>query len=456
MDEDTDSDDSYTTESEEYDLWEADYGEGLEEVLGVHDRFLDESSDNSDEDYIEQAPVEQDEDMGDKDPNSASTKDPETSSTLVGLLQMYGDARCTDPRDKVYALLSLVSHDDVARDYINVDYSKTLLEFVSSLLKVLLCSSPESDTFTTFEKIHCLQQWFSNHIEEADAQSYLQRRAIPHLPAPDDAEEGLLRHLPRLTITHWIYLLDENSSAHLDDVNWCSEQPLKVRWPQYHFGLLVPETVIANSGSRSNTGKLSNQDLAEAVIEGCQSRKQNVVYAFRRWIFPPYEEISNQWEPALIAGNDVLPGDVVASISWPPPAPGVDISTTKETSAYAILRRRKGSKLFDLRSWAKPYRFQETSPLADVAERFPTRLDIGGLHLHPEDVLSLMLLNTVSSSSNWLDLAAVKMARGSYASLAGYELDTMSNWVYRLEAIKKTDVEIWKRDWIDQDWSKAF
>ncbi|TAQ83342.1 hypothetical protein B7494_g8332 [Chlorociboria aeruginascens] len=426
-DADSDNDEPYMTESEDYDPEEADYGEGLEEIIG--DPYdMDESSGGSDAEYFENALAGQDEDKGDKNLSSTTNKNLENRSTLTELLKKYGDAKCTDVRDKVYALLPLASQDDIAREYITVDYSKTLLEFISSVLKVVFYSSPKSNTFTTFEKIHCVQQWFSNHIKETDVQDYLQKRAMSHLPTLVDAEADVFHHLPRLTITHWIYLLDPSSSAYLNDINWYSELPLKVRWPQYHFGMLALETTPETS-SESNTDTRSNQAATKRELEEYRRKEQNVIYAFRRSIFPPYEEITNQWEPTLIAGSDVHSGDVVVSVSWPTPTPTVDINVTKETSSYAILRRRKDSEIFDFCGWAKPYSFGQTGLFVDVEERFPTRLDIGGLYLHLEDMSSFMLLNRISSSSNWLDLAAVKMARGSYASFANYELGAISKWL---------------------------
>ena len=428
----SDRDESYKTESEDYDPEEADYGDGLEEILG--DPYdTDDSTSRFDPNSFENELLGPLEDKGDENPNRVTNKDLENMSTLVGLLRNYGDAKCTDLRDKAYALLPLTSQDDVARRYITVDYNKTLVEFVSSVLKAVFSSSPQSTTFTTFGKIHYVQQWFSNHINETDAQDYLQKQVMPCLLTPINAEAGT-DILPRLTITHWIYLLDSSSSACFEDIDWYSEQPLKIEWHQYHFGILVPETALESSDPNTDTSSI--QTVAKRVLDECRSGERNVIYAFRRSIFPPYEEIVNHWEPVLIAGSDVRSGDVVVSVSWPSPAPTVDINEKRETSAYAILRRKKGSENFDFCGWAKPYWVPHTSFLADVEERFPARKDIGGLYLHTDDLLSFLLLNRASSSSNWSDLAALKTARGSYASLADYDLGVMSKWLERLVPVK--------------------
>jgi hypothetical protein len=74
-----------------------------------------------------------------------SREQPEANSRfhLLSLLRAHGQGKCQDPRDKIYALLSLLPEDDLGRK-ITPDYSRSTFDIFQ---QVVVLSSEQSENF---------------------------------------------------------------------------------------------------------------------------------------------------------------------------------------------------------------------------------------------------------------------------------------------------------------------
>ncbi|ORY16939.1 heterokaryon incompatibility protein-domain-containing protein [Clohesyomyces aquaticus] len=80
---------------------------------------------------------------------------------IPALLATYKDMQSTDPRDKVYALLSLASEEQLEAYKLHVDYSKTPHDIYSHLLQMYIRqATPTRERLETFARLlYCVFGW---------------------------------------------------------------------------------------------------------------------------------------------------------------------------------------------------------------------------------------------------------------------------------------------------------
>lgn len=90
--------------------------------------------------------------------NRTAAVDETGSANLFSLLNKYGFAQCVDPRDKIYALLSLLPKHDMAVQQLKVNYAQSAFELFRQTLT--LCfqgytskSTMNSDEYSRAHKI---------------------------------------------------------------------------------------------------------------------------------------------------------------------------------------------------------------------------------------------------------------------------------------------------------------
>lgn len=111
-------------------------------------------------------------------------------SAIIKLLHQYGDAACHDPRDKVYALLSLVPEHDLARTAFKIDYSLPLFDFFRQSVAVLCQLGPDhsQDIPPLARK---MAVWFNADPAEGAAKAFLCARLSGPLPIETQARFSL-------------------------------------------------------------------------------------------------------------------------------------------------------------------------------------------------------------------------------------------------------------------------
>jgi hypothetical protein len=131
-------------------------------------------------------------------------------SELLNLLQRYGDAKCSDPRDRIYALRSLLPDSDTALTYMTVDYSKTMLEFTRELIIFIIAMHSRHD-MRDFLRI--IPRYFSCYIEKNEAHEFLNARSSMTPLIADDETSRNTKCMAMVTATRFFYLMEEE----LDD-----------------------------------------------------------------------------------------------------------------------------------------------------------------------------------------------------------------------------------------------
>ena len=113
-----------------------------------------------------------------------STEDVVTSD-LFDLLEKYGDSECQDPRDKVYAMLSLLPQDSLARKEIIVSYSQSIFTLFQSL--VALLRTDVSLNKASFDKFILVRDLLD--IECSDRETWELTHSGPFISSRQDAEQ---------------------------------------------------------------------------------------------------------------------------------------------------------------------------------------------------------------------------------------------------------------------------
>ena len=178
----------------------------------------------------------------------------ENSSGLFAALKRHGDARCTDPRDKIYGLLSLLPLDDIARVGVVIDYGKPLLLVYREILSFLFYTTKRFRTGPDI--LNMLEPWFSPQISDDQAREFLVSRT------PLQIQRAPLTILAELPIMAGIYLSDLDHADY--DPSFAPSPQLQCREGVY-FGRLKP-----GSFCKRKTRTVEEQTLEErtAVIMG--------------------------------------------------------------------------------------------------------------------------------------------------------------------------------------------
>lgn len=265
---------------------------------------------------------------------------------IVEEMLRYEDSDCGDPRDRIYALLSLIPDGDPARRLFQVDYNLSPLGFVRHAARGL--SELHRDSDFQPDVLSCIRKivrWF-------DGDSNLMQdiyRLMPH-QSPTSRSDGTM---PKLSV----------------------KEKLTIREPRRHTSDLPSRTLIRSMSddraaylskniSISTSGQLETQedhhdfvaDLAPCLDAAIQYRIVEEANFGRSdddsgFIGDIIYAESTYCQYYLVS-DAVGVGDILASVRWTWSARNPDSS-----QSYAILRREKDpqhAELLRFHSWALP------------------------------------------------------------------------------------------------------
>lgn len=305
----------------------------------------------------------------------------------------YADSPCTNPRDKIFALLSLVPKDDPGRRLVeqNLDYALSALDFIRRTIQILgelHADSAAGDVDMPFW-VRRMLVWFEGdaNLEQEISRFMLLGSSVPSLDAPK----------LEVSIKSWVRLRPAAADSML--LPGFTSRLASASSPGYarRFNLLhhVVDNQWAFLSSRFvvstqvDASPAPGDDfVARPALPGEKAEYKMVekVFEFRAGDF--------DFRYYLVS-VDVTEGDILASVRWsrstyPRSASGVvdrpDVEALPNAGAfsvsYAILRPLKPHQPPQFHSWALPLRLQETETPRyfgnnSQQERFQKALSIG-------------------------------------------------------------------------------
>ncbi|QSZ31941.1 hypothetical protein DSL72_001510 [Monilinia vaccinii-corymbosi] len=105
-----------------------------------------------------------------------------TSGTFVDLVLRYRSAKSSNPRDKIYALLSLLPRDDVIRQNLVIDYGQPTFHLFHAIVRLVYASTDEDvDAGQKHRVLELIREWLAIDEKNPDMDNYLRstRRSPP-------------------------------------------------------------------------------------------------------------------------------------------------------------------------------------------------------------------------------------------------------------------------------------
>jgi hypothetical protein len=267
-----------------------------------------------------------------KSQSSAEPRIKMESLAILQLLSQYGESNCVDPRDKIYALLSLLPKDDIAFQYLAVDYSQSTCSLFRQI-HAICCHDPLQITgLYSLPSLVQLASWMNVNSKNPEVSQFLQRR------------------------------LESQAESQ------CSELPEQDRFVSLRIRRLVFLSNTSDPKS-SSRGNLDNEDfefgrlsLAMSAAEMITTHANRGVHLLRT------EELTGLREQGLkqvwgrgfradssfrfLVSSDKLEDNVIAEVYWNAHDTAV---LEKSTVSWAVLRQKAGIfSGFGLLCWAVP------------------------------------------------------------------------------------------------------
>ena len=280
-------------------------------------------------------------------------------SLLVHYLVKYGDLSCSDPRDRIYALVPLsLRYFDVPA--LEADYDKTLfkvlLEFIGYICR-LSQSRVREATSSFSDLLICLMklvQSFELHVQHPEVREFLHQRNSPEPP--------------EISIAQKLVLPSEEASQ-----------------PQYHVSSEF-QGICVNSFATDVTqftfckaAELSENDKESIAAMGFDLNKPET---------SQLTAVCHRGKPVLIATSNVQAKDIIltpriGSMSW--------------TFNFIFRQLKEGKHTFRLVGQAVPLKGSNKSSLLSTTpccsnSDCPARRPRKQVYLHAHDILTVALL----------------------------------------------------------------
>jgi hypothetical protein len=136
---------------------------------------------------------------------SADQKD--EHDTLFDLLQRYGDAQCADPRDKVYALLSLLPRNDMVHQQLPVNYAQSSFDLFLQVFSLCFQDYGSMSRPENVEYLRQILEWLGLSTETPEIVQYLKDRSNPNLELLISAQMHISYNV-QYSIQCFMYLVD--------------------------------------------------------------------------------------------------------------------------------------------------------------------------------------------------------------------------------------------------------
>lgn len=269
----------------------------------------------------------------------------------------------TDPRDKIYALLSLLPEGDIARETISISYGQPLFQLYYQVAKCLFIGYENEHEHRKYEALAIVQECYNIGHNEDNAKTFLRTM-----------------HEPAGNYTFGLEVVGAFKLVECETWQVHNHNAL-IDHPGLNIGILTP--TLSRSEAEKHILTFSKPfHLALEKIWYTQTKDIKIVH------MGTYEYHDSKMENVQVHTN-VRSGDIL-----------LQLSMAVDGLAYAVFRRANETQKYHLHSWAIPMNSGIWSQHPNTRQliyhdsrklRTTTHLEALRVSLHLHDALFVML-----------------------------------------------------------------
>ncbi|KAF5868465.1 putative ankyrin and het domain protein [Botrytis fragariae] len=248
------------------------------------------------------------------------------SGTFVDLVLRYKTAKATNPRDKIYALLSLLPKEDFIRQNMVIDYEQPTFHLFHAVARLVYSTHEDLEIGQKHQVLELIREWLDINEHNLEMDEYL--RSIPPSPSV---------WLPSSTsdLTNpWLEAIDPHVRLDIKELCQIPQQDelhanLNIQAEEY-----APLTLLEHINTwRQNDEKWSKEHINELLPANLKTSRVTIMWPnLQTDIFPAMKE--------FLVNADVRDGDFIAKIVWGK-SEIIYNAADHWTAAYAVLRNVK-------------------------------------------------------------------------------------------------------------------
>ncbi|TGO67690.1 hypothetical protein BOTNAR_0037g00270 [Botryotinia narcissicola] len=246
--------------------------------------------------------------------------------TFVDLVFRYKTAKATNPRDKIYALLSLLPKEDLIRQNLIIDYEQPTFHLFHAVARLVYSTYEHLEIGQKHQVLDLIREWLDINEHNLEMDEYL--RSIP--PSPSD-------WLPSSTsdLTNpWLKAIDPHIRLDIKELCQIPQQNelhanLNIQAEEY-----APLTLLEHINTwRQENKKWSKEHINELLPANLKTSRVTIMWPnLQAEIFPAMKE--------FLVNADVRDGDSIAKVVWGR-SEIIYNAADHWTAAYAVLRTVK-------------------------------------------------------------------------------------------------------------------
>ncbi|ESZ92040.1 hypothetical protein SBOR_7570 [Sclerotinia borealis F-4128] len=243
-----------------------------------------------------------------------------SKNTFMDLVLRYDKAKATNPRDKIYALLSLLPKDDFIRQNLPIEYDQRPFQVFHKIVRLLYSTYGDEEVGRKNLTLTLVRKWLG--IDENDQDMAMYLTSIPSSPSD---------WLPSSTsdlISPWLKGMDPFAIVYIDEMYPLLGKDNIQPGPRFSIEPMGHSPVALLQNITSWRPDESKQGKTETNLS-IPSRLKTIKVISQLTRFGAYN-----WREFLV-NPDVKPGDFIARVVWD------GESTLLWSEGYIILRKMK-------------------------------------------------------------------------------------------------------------------
>ncbi|TGO84864.1 hypothetical protein BPOR_0457g00090 [Botrytis porri] len=248
------------------------------------------------------------------------------SGTFVDLVLRYKTAKATNPRDKIYALLSLLPKNDLIRQNLVIDYEQPTFHLFHAVTRLLYSTYEDLEIGQKHQVLDLIREWLDINEHNLEMDEYL--RSVP--PSPSDWLPSSTSDLSN----SWLKAIDPHIRLDIKELCQIPQQN------ELHANLNLqaeehsPLTLLEHINTwRQDDEKWSKEHINELLPANLKTSRVTIMWPnLHTDIFPAMKE--------FLVNADVRDGDFIAKIVWGK-SEIIFNAADHWTAAYAVLRTMK-------------------------------------------------------------------------------------------------------------------
>ncbi|KAF7946153.1 hypothetical protein EAE96_009156 [Botrytis aclada] len=248
------------------------------------------------------------------------------SGTFVDLVLRYETAKATNPRDKVYALLSLLPKEDLIRQNLVIDYEQPTFHLFHAVARLVYSTYEDLEIGQKHRVLGLIREWLDINENDLEMDEYL--RSVPSSPS-----DWLPSSTSDLT-NPWLKEIDPHIRLNIKELCQIPEQTelhanLNLQTDKY-----APLTLLEHINTwRRDDEKWSKAHINRLLPANLKTSRVTIMWPnLETDIFPAMKE--------FLVNADVQDGDFIAKIVWGR-SEIIYNAADHWTAAYAVLRTVK-------------------------------------------------------------------------------------------------------------------